>query len=163
MLGLVHVLCGVLALGLGPAIFVARKGTRTHVWLGRSYAASMLVLNLSALSIYRLTGSVNVFHLLALLSLATLGTGVLQIRMRRRWRRWLWRHYQYMAWSYVGLVAATCNEGFVRLAVLQRLTRSTTAGLPLLSMLAIVGLAALIITAGQKRVVARYGGIGKGG
>jgi uncharacterized membrane protein len=160
MLGLFHTLCGGLALVLGPAIFLAPKGTATHVRLGRAYVLCMLSLNLSALDIYRLTGGVNVFHLLALLSLATISVGVIQIRQRRRWRKGVWRHYHYMAWSYVGLVAATSNEAFVRLAFLQHLTLRTTPWLPLLSMTAILGLSAWIIVSARKRMVARYGGNG---
>src|SRR5690349_7876321 len=121
-LGLLHAASGALALLLGATIFLRRKGTTAHIRIGWTYTASMLFLNISALSIYHLTGRFNLFHVLALLSLGTLGVGIAQVIARRRWRNWLWRHYQYMSWSYVGLLAATCNEAFVRVPALQRLT-----------------------------------------
>ena len=71
-------------------------------------------------------------------SLATDAAGVVQVLGRRWWRRWLWRHYQYMAWSYVELLTATINEGFARVPHLHRLAARTTAPLPLLVMACVV-------------------------
>jgi hypothetical protein len=118
----------------------------------------MACLNGSALALYNLTGGFNVFHALAVFSLATVAAGVIQVLGRRRWRRWLWRHYQYMAWSYVGLLAATINEGFVRVSPLQPLAASTTAPLPLLVMACVVVASGVMIFALQRRVLTRYGG-----
>jgi uncharacterized membrane protein len=153
-----HTGCGVLALILGAWIFLARKGTRSHARAGWAYVASMACLNGSALAIYNLTGSLNTFHALALFSLATIAAGIFQVLGRRRWRKWMWRHYQYMAWSYVGLLAATCNEAFVRVPLLQRFAADTAAPLPLLTMAAIVALSGAVIFGMQRRVLARYGG-----
>src|SRR5262249_4631763 len=107
MLGALHVLFGIPALFLGASGSLAEKGTRLHVRGGWAYAGSMVCLNVSSLAIYRLTGGFNTFHALAVLSLATVGVGVAQARWRGR--DWQWRHYQYMSWSYVGLLAASCN------------------------------------------------------
>jgi uncharacterized membrane protein len=151
-----HTVFGILALLLGAWIFVARKGTRAHVRAGWVYVASMACVNVSALALYHLTGGFNTFHALAVFSLATVAAGVVQVLGRRRWRKWLWRHYQYMAWSYVGLLAATCNEAFVRLPPLRQLAASTTAPLPLLGTAAVVTLSAAVIFGVQGRVLARY-------
>lgn len=156
-MGIFHSACGVLALALGARIFLAAKGTTAHAWMGRTYVGAMLGLNLSAFGIYHLTGGFNLFHLLAGLSLATLAVGWLQVLNRRRWRKWLWRHYQYMSWSYVGLVAATSNEAFVRLAPLKRLTAETTSALPLIALAGILVLAAILVRAKQTRTLALYG------
>jgi hypothetical protein len=125
---------------------------------GWAYVASMACLNVSALGLYHLTGGFNIFHALALVSLAMVAGGVIQVLGRRRWRRWLWRHYQYMAWSYVGLLAASCNEAFVRAAPLRRLTDRTTAALPSLVMGLLVAACAVVIFGVQVRILARYGG-----
>jgi uncharacterized membrane protein len=148
---------------LGGWIFLAQKGTRAHVRAGWGYVASMACLNGTALALYHLTGGFNTFHALAVFSLATVAAGIIQVLGRRRWRRWLWRHYQYMAWSYVGLLAATVNEGFVRVPALQRLAASTTAPLPLLVMACVVVGCGGVIFAMQRRVLTRYGGVAESG
>jgi uncharacterized membrane protein len=151
-----HTGCGVLALLLGARVFLARKGTRAHVRAGWAYVASMAVLNGSALGLYNLTGHFNTFHALAVFSLATVAAGLAQVLGRRHWRKWMWRHYQYMAWSYVGLLAATCNEAFVRLPPLQRWAAGTTTPLPLLAMVSVVALSGAVIFGMQRRMLARY-------
>lgn len=89
---------------------LSRKGTPTHRRMGRAYLAAMLVLNTSALTIYEDSpGSLGVFHYLSFLSLATLAAGLAS--------NWLGRslgavmvHGHFMAWSYVGLVAAGAGQ-----------------------------------------------------
>ena len=156
MIGVLHTACGVLALLLGARVLLWAKGTPAHVRVGRAYALSMLGLNLSALGIYHLTGRFNLFHLFALISLVTLTIGLAQVVNRRRRPKWLWRHYQYMAWSYVGLLAATSNEAFVRVVALRRVTAATTPALPLLVMAAILVISAGVIFSVQRRTLARY-------
>lgn len=146
-----------LALALGGWIFLTRKGTRSHVRMGWGYVAAMACLNGSALALFHLTGGFNTFHVLAVFSLVTVAAGAVQVLGRRRWRRWLWRHYQYMAWSYVGLLAATVNEGFVRVPALKQLTASTPAPLPLLVMACVVAVSGALIFSSQRRVLKRYG------
>ncbi len=162
VLGIFHSGCGVLALVLGGWIFLTRKGTRAHVRAGWAYVASMACLNGTALALYNLTGGFNAFHALALFSLATVAAGVVQALGRRRWRRWLWRHYQYMAWSYVGLLAATVNEAFVRVPPLRQLAAGA-APLPLLVMACVVAGCGVVIFAMQRRVLRRYGGVAEAG
>lgn len=155
MLGAFHTACGALALLLGVWIFLTEKGTRRHLRIGWAYVGSMACLNGSALVIYRLTGGFNMFHALAIFSLTTVGIGVAQVRWRYRPPNWLWRHYQYMSWSYVGLLAATCNEAFVRVPLLIGIVGSTTnGGLPLIASGVIVAASALIIFAVQRRTLA---------
>ena len=145
-------------MALGGCIFLARKGTWAHVRAGWGYVVSMACLNGTALALYNLTGGFNTFHALALFSLATVAAGVAQVLGRRRWRKWMWRHYQYMAWSYVGLLAATCNEAFVRIPPLQRWAAGTTTPLPLLAMATVVALSGALIFGMQRGVLARYSG-----
>jgi uncharacterized membrane protein len=155
-LGIVHTACAVLGLGLGAAIFLRPKGTRAHAWLGWAYAASMAAVNLTALCIYRLTGHFNLFHVLAVVILVMVAVGLAQVAFRRRPRRWAWRHYQYMCWSYVGLLAATNNEAFVRVPALGRLTDQTTAALPLVATAVLVAACGAVIVRRQAAVLARY-------
>jgi uncharacterized membrane protein len=112
-IGAAHVAAALAALVLGTMVIGAAKGTPFHRMMGAGYVAAMLIVNLSALAIYRLTGHFEAFHALALLSLTLLGRGVAAALMRRP--GWLSVHYQFMAWSYVGLLAATGSEIVIRL------------------------------------------------
>jgi hypothetical protein len=82
--------------------------------------------------------------------------GVAQVLWRRHIRRWLWRHYQYMCWSYVGLLAATANEACVRIPAFAALSARTRGALPLFTSAAIVGGAALIIFRRQAQILAPF-------
>lgn len=115
-----HVGACAAALMLGAAVAAAPKGTAWHRRAGRAFVASMLVLNLSALGLYRLNGNFNGFHVLALISLAGLAAGWWCGRGARRspLRREL--HGRFMLWSYVGLLAAAASELLVRLPFLPR-------------------------------------------
>ena len=114
-IGVLHVSLALAAVGTGAAVLRAEKGTRRHRRLGRIYALAMLGLNASALLIYRLFGRFGPFHILALVSLATLAAGVLPAWRKRPTGAWLARHYWFMTWSYVGLLAAFAAELAVRL------------------------------------------------
>jgi uncharacterized membrane protein len=155
-LGIFHTACGALALLLGSVIFLRPKGTRAHVRIGWAYAACMAGVNTTALGIYRLTGRFNLFHALAVASLVMLAAGLAQVVPRRRPRNWLWRHYQYMCWSFVGLLAATNNEAFVRVPALARLTAQTSPALPMLATAGLVAVCGVIIIRKQGAVLAPF-------
>jgi len=112
-IGAAHLAAAVAALVLGTIVIGAAKATPFHRMIGAGYVAAMVIVNLSALAIYRLTGHFEAFHALALLNLAVLGRGVAAALIRRP--GWLSIHYQFMAWSYVGLLAATGAEIVIRL------------------------------------------------
>jgi uncharacterized membrane protein len=115
-LGWLHTGCALAALASGAAVLLRRKGTRWHRRLGWVYAGSMVALNATALLIYRLSGTFGPFHVAALLSLATVAVGVLAAVRRQPADRWLVRHYYWMTFSYVGLVAAAASEAATRLS-----------------------------------------------
>ena len=114
-LGQVHFAASLLALAAGGWVMARPKGTARHRRVGWLYAASMLTLNATALLIYRLTGAFGPFHAAALVSLATLVAGIIPARRRRPAGAWLERHYFFMAYSYLGLVAAAVAETATRL------------------------------------------------
>jgi uncharacterized membrane protein len=121
MFSITHMALASASLVLGAFVLLDTKGTPRHRWMGRLYCFSMIGLNLAALGIYHLTGRFNLFHFTAILSLAMVLMGWAQVLLRHRLPNWLYRHYIYMCWSYVALVAATFNEGFVRLPPLKAL------------------------------------------
>lgn len=117
LLGLVHTGSALVALACGAVVLLQRKGTRVHRRLGWTYVASMVTLNVTALLIYRLFGGFGPFHVAALVSLATLAAGVVTVARRRPAHNWVEHHYWWMAYSYLGLVAAGVAETTTRSGV----------------------------------------------
>ena len=112
MLGQVHLLSALAALGCGAGVLLRKKGTPSHRRLGYAYTCAMVTPNATALGIYRLFHAWGPFHWLALLSLASVAAGVFTARRRRP--GWPVRHARLMAGSYIGLVAAAAAEIAVR-------------------------------------------------
>lgn len=110
-----HIGTAISALIIGLCVMFTHKGTRLHKQLGYAYFFNMLGLNLSAFFIYRLTGHFGPFHGAALASFITLIAGFIPAYLRLPIERWLELHYEFMNWSYVGLVAAGVSEALTRL------------------------------------------------
>jgi uncharacterized membrane protein len=159
MNALIHVTLSIIGLILGAFVFLNPKGTRRHRRLGMLYSASMLGVNFTALGIYHLTGHFNFFHFTAFISLAMVVTGWTQVFLRRRLRNWLYRHYVYMCWSYVALIAAAFNEGFVRLPPLKSLVRNNGNWVIIVTQVILVSVAALFINRRQIEMMNRYGNV----
>ena len=113
-LGQAHFYTAILAITTGAVVVFRRKGTRFHRWWGRTYLASMLTLNISALSIYDLWGHFGPFHAAAIFSLFTVLMGVNAAWRRKPVRDWKTAHAYWMSWSYVGLLAAAVSESSTR-------------------------------------------------
>ena len=110
-----HIVSAISALIFGSCVLLARKGTRLHKQLGYAYFFNMLGLNITALFIYQLTGHFGPFHGAALASLLTLLAGFIPAYLHLPHGRWLEFHYEFMNWSYVGLIAAGVSEVSTRL------------------------------------------------
>jgi uncharacterized membrane protein len=115
MAGVVHSILAAVALLLGVGVLCLRKGTQPHRVLGMLYVLSMLGVNITALTIFRVFGGFGAFHVLALINLAVLLTGFGFAFLKRPRHAWLRYHYYFMSWSYVGLCAAAGSELGVRL------------------------------------------------
>ena len=113
-LGEAHFYTALMAMLTGAAVVFRRKGTRSHRWFGRLYFAAMLILNLSALGIYRLWGYFGPFHVAAVFSLLSVLIGVVVAWTRRPAESWRIHHAYWMSWSYVGLLAAAVSESATR-------------------------------------------------
>ena len=110
-----HIVASISALIIGLWVVLTRKGTGLHRWLGYAYFFNMLGLNISALFIYRLTGHFGPFHGAAIASGITLIAGFVPAYLRYPRKGWLDLHYEFMNWSYVGLIAAGVSEVATRL------------------------------------------------
>ncbi len=144
MIGFLHTAFGFCSLLTGLLVFINPKGTRPHRQIGNAYFLSMLLLNITAFGIYDLFGGFGIFHWAALLSLTTIILAVLAVRFRRRFENWLSMHYQFMCWSYLGLLGATSNEFYVHIPLASKFA-DQYLWLPWVSLLVIFGLGGAII------------------
>ena len=108
-----HVTGAVTAIACGAFVILWRKGKAAHRLAGLVYVFAMVLTNISALMIYRLTGRFGVFHVFAILSLTYTLLGLVIPILRRR--NWLSAHVRWMGWSYLSLLAAAFNEALIRL------------------------------------------------
>jgi uncharacterized membrane protein len=158
-MGLIHLASALIALAAGALVLLNRKGTRAHRAMGWTFAASMLVLNASALTLYRLTGSFGPFHFAALASLATLIAGVVPARRRLPRGRWLARHYYFMTYAYMGLVAAAVAESATRIPAVRAIAGGPTLAFWVtvaLSTIAVVVTGVMMIRRSAPRLIGRY-------
>ena len=126
-LGQVHFSAALVALGAGAVTLLRRKGTSSHRRLGWVYVLSMIVLNVSALMIYRLTRTFGPFHVAAVVSLASLIAGVVPAWRKKPAKQWYDYHYFFMSYSYLGLVAAAFAETATRVPAIRSFSGGPTA------------------------------------
>jgi uncharacterized membrane protein len=129
LLGAFHLATAFAAILSGASVLLTGpKGGRTHRRLGWVYLISMLALNASALSIYRLFGGFGPFHVASIVSIVSTGFGAAFAVRARRARvrgdqetraRLVEAHYQSISWSYIGLIAALVSETATRLDVIR--------------------------------------------
>lgn len=117
-LGLLHFTSAVLAMLSGAIVLASTKGTNLHKKVGYVYFVSMLVLNITAIPITNMSGSIGVFHIFILFSLPTTLIALYHPLFGRHKPSWLLQHFTFMYWSYVGLIAAFIAEMMVRLPAL---------------------------------------------
>ena len=114
-IGLVHLVASCLALLFGTFVIVSTKGTKLHKRVGYAYAASMLVLLVTAFMIYRVFGGFGLFHVMAIVSSATLIAGMVPVMIKKPVGGWFQLHFNFMYWSVIGLYAAFAAEIFTRI------------------------------------------------
>ena len=117
-LGSLHVAAAVLSLAVAAIVLARTKGTPAHVRLGRAYVVLLVLVDTFALLTYQ--SGVGPFHLLAVISLATLTAGLVWSPRRRGSRQ---THGILMIWSVTGLVGAGLAQGAT--AVLPRADRKS--------------------------------------
>ena len=115
LVSLLHIGSAVTAILTGGIVLSRAKGTRFHRRIGLAYFVSMVVLNVSSFFIFSLTGEASLFHALAAFSLLTVLVGYSAAARRIPHGGWLELHQQFMAWSYIGLLAGAAAEAAVRI------------------------------------------------
>ncbi len=122
-LGWIHSLACLVALAAGPFGFMTRKGSARHVLIGRAYMVSMIVLNLTALGVYRL-GTFFFPHMLAIVTLVLIAAGWGSARLVRRHVAWRHVHLSSMIGSYYLLIGGGVNEVYLRVDAARDLLNS---------------------------------------
>ena len=109
---LAHLVAACLAMPLGLYQLTARQGTPGHALAGRLYVPAMLVCNIGALASFRPDTPFLPFHILALVSLYSLGSGMWALRkwLTNRQAADLRTHKIQMAYSWLGLMMAGISQ-----------------------------------------------------
>jgi uncharacterized membrane protein len=149
-LSTLHILAALVAIGTGLWVLLRTKGTRRHRLVGYVYVAAMVTMNVSSFFIFKLTGEFSPFHVAAFLSLATVIAGFVPVYLRRPAHGWLDMHLQFMAWSYIGLLAAAASEAAVRIP------ESRFWWAVIVSSAAIIMAGAIVLAHNRPRLLARY-------
>lgn len=113
--GLIHLIAAIIALITGSLVLLLKKGTQLHRQIGYVYVVSMGILILTAFMIYRFFGGWGVFHYTTIVSLLTVGMGMIPILTKRPAKKWKYLHFSFMYWSVMGLYAAFAAEVLTRI------------------------------------------------
>ena len=123
-LGWTHTVACCVALALGAYLLGYKKGDRRHRNLGRWYIAAQLVLNATALSIYRLQ-TFFFPHVLAIATLIITAAGWAFGHFHRPRRIWNFGHLSCMIVSFYLLIGGGVNEVYLRIACLHDMAIAT--------------------------------------
>jgi len=113
--GLLHLIVSVIAMVTGSLVLGMRKGTNTHKRIGYVYSVAMLLVLITAFTMYNLFGKWGIFHWTAVISSLTLVCGLVPIFTKKPKKSYISLHFSFMYWSVIGLYGAFMSELFVRL------------------------------------------------
>ena len=111
VVGMAHFLLMIGALGVGSVVLLMPKGNLKHRRLGRVFVAGMVVSNVIVLGIYEDSGQPGIFHVLAIVSLVSIASAIVLVRLPTAGLGFRIAHGHVMLWSYGGLVAAGLGQG----------------------------------------------------
>jgi uncharacterized membrane protein len=114
--GAIHTALALLCIVVGAVQLLRPKRGAGHRARGYAYVYSILIADGAAMLLYRFTGAFNIFHVGALVNFVLVIVAIVPVLRTPRpagWKHW---HYYFIAWSYVGLIAAALTETVVRLS-----------------------------------------------
>ncbi|WP_407529340.1 DUF2306 domain-containing protein [Methylobacterium oryzisoli] len=117
--GTIHTVLAAAGIVLGMVQFLNRKRGSLHRAVGYAFVYAMLVADCAALLVFQFTGRLNILHFGALTSLACIAAGMWPVLRSSRRPDWREKHYLWISWSYVGLLAAAATELVVRTLLLR--------------------------------------------
>ncbi|MDO1451615.1 DUF2306 domain-containing protein [Rhodocytophaga aerolata] len=113
--GLIHLISSIVALLTGALVLLMNKGTIRHKQIGYVYVASMGILLLTSLMIYRLFNRWGLFHYTTIASLLTISLGMIPLWTKKPTQKWKYMHFSFMYWSVIGLYSAFVAEILTRI------------------------------------------------
>src|SRR5664279_2622517 len=120
--GTLHSVLAMFCILVGLIQLLRPKRGPAHRARGYAFVYAMLVVDGTALLLYRFTGQFNVLHVGAIANLTCIVMAVVPMLRNPRPKNWKYHHYYWIAWSYVGLMSAAATQIVVRLGL------STTPG-----------------------------------
>lgn len=113
--GIIHLLFAIIGLITGSFLLIAKKGSKIHWIIGRVFAISLIIVNLSALFIYDFNdGKIGPFHFLIPVSLFFLLYGWIPMLRRKKKSNFINKHIIGMIGASLGLWAAGATEYYFR-------------------------------------------------
>jgi uncharacterized membrane protein len=114
--GAIHTLLAMLGIVVGSIQLLRPKRGPAHRARGYAFVYAMLVADGTAMLIFQFTGRFNILHVGAVVNLVCIVLAVVPVLRTPRPSNWKNKHYYWMCWSYVGLLAAAATELAVRTA-----------------------------------------------
>jgi len=96
-IGWFHLTFAPFGLAVGAVQLTRRKGDRIHRALGYAYVYGMIVSNTTALMLYHLTGTFNLFHAGAIVNLACIVAAMIPVLRTPRAPDWTTKHYRWIS------------------------------------------------------------------
>jgi uncharacterized membrane protein len=112
--GTLHSVLAMFCIAVGLLQLLRPKGGAGHRARGYAFVYAMLVADGAAMLIYRFTGQFNLFHAAAMVNFASIVLAIVPLLQSPRPANWRFRHYYFIAWSYVALISAAVTELVIR-------------------------------------------------
>lgn len=112
--GRVHTILSTVGILVGAGQLIRTRRDRLHRRLGYVYVSVMLIADAAILTVYRFNGRFNVFHVGAIVNIVMIALAIRPMLADPRPRQWRLKHYLFVSWSYVGLLAAALTELVIR-------------------------------------------------
>ncbi|NNE32473.1 MAG: DUF2306 domain-containing protein [Winogradskyella sp.] len=116
-IGWTHTIFAIIALIAGSLVLNRVKGTALHKMTGKIYVVSMLIVCVTAFTIYRVHRTFGILHVFAVVSTITLFLGMLPMYIKG-YKNPIVAHLAWMYWSVIGLYCAFTAEIFTRIPIL---------------------------------------------
>jgi uncharacterized membrane protein len=112
--GAIHTAAASIGILTGATQVIRTPRDAFHRRMGYVYVTAMVIADIAVFGVYEFTGTVNFFHALAAFNLFSMGMALRPMLMKPRPFQWKINHYMWIAWSYVGLLAAGVTEFLLR-------------------------------------------------
>jgi uncharacterized membrane protein len=112
--GTIHTVLAAAGIAVGLIQLLRPKGGSIHRALGYAFVYAMLIADGTAMLVFQFTGRFNILHLGAIVNLLCIILAIVPVLRSPRPSNWKVRHYYFMCWAYVGLLAAAATELVVR-------------------------------------------------